>query len=42
MKLKGISSIILACALLITGCSSTAGKNQDKSNEAKVLLSLIQ
>lgn len=35
MKLTGISSIILACALLITGCSSTAGKNQDKSNEAQ-------
>lgn len=32
MKLKGISSIILACALLITGCSSSTGKNQDKSN----------
>ena len=32
MKLKGISSIMLACALLITGCSSAAEKNQDKSN----------
>ncbi|OOM75879.1 putative siderophore-binding lipoprotein YfiY precursor [Clostridium puniceum] len=32
MKLKGISSIILACTLLITGCSSQAGKNQDKSS----------
>ena len=31
MKLKGISSIILACALLITGCSSVAEKKQDKS-----------
>jgi iron complex transport system substrate-binding protein len=32
MKLKGISSIMLACALLITGCSSAAEKSQDKSN----------
>lgn len=32
MKLKRIGTIILACALLITGCSSTTGKNQDKSN----------
>jgi iron complex transport system substrate-binding protein len=32
MKLKGIKSIMLACALLITGCSSAAEKNQDKSN----------
>ncbi|EHJ01665.1 ABC-type transporter, periplasmic subunit [Clostridium sp. DL-VIII] len=32
MKLKGITTIILACTLLITGCSSQAGQNQDKSN----------
>ncbi|MBU3114011.1 iron-siderophore ABC transporter substrate-binding protein [Clostridium lacusfryxellense] len=32
MKLKSISSMILACALLITGCSSVAEKKQDKSN----------
>ena len=31
MKLKGISSIILACALLLTGCSSSTEKDQDKS-----------
>lgn len=31
MKLKGISSMILACALLITGCSSVTEKNQDNS-----------
>ncbi|WP_160686568.1 iron-siderophore ABC transporter substrate-binding protein [Clostridium sp. C2-6-12] len=31
MKLKRISTIIIACALLITGCTSQAGKNQDKS-----------
>ncbi|MBC2456686.1 iron-siderophore ABC transporter substrate-binding protein [Clostridium beijerinckii] len=32
MKLKGITTIILACTLLITGCSSGAAKNEDKSN----------
>lgn len=35
MKLKGISSIILACALLITGCSSATEKNQDNSNKGE-------
>lgn len=33
MKLKGISAIILTCALLITGCSSQTANNQDKSKE---------
>lgn len=32
MKLKGITTIILACTLLITGCSSETGKNQNKTN----------
>jgi len=32
MKLKGISSIIIACTLLVTGCANTTVKNQDKSN----------
>lgn len=33
MKLKGITTIILACTLLITGCSTgQAGQNKDKSN----------
>lgn len=32
MKLKGIGTIIIACALLVTGCSSVAEKNQEKSN----------
>ncbi|MBO3443841.1 iron-siderophore ABC transporter substrate-binding protein [Clostridium sp. CCUG 7971] len=32
MKLKKIGSVVIACALLITGCSSPAGKDQDKSN----------
>lgn len=35
MKLKTISSLILACALLVTGCSSTAEKTQVKSDEVK-------
>jgi iron complex transport system substrate-binding protein len=35
MKLKALSSIVLACALLITGCSSTAQKSQDKPSEGK-------
>lgn len=30
MKLKSISAIILTCALLATGCTSTTEKNQDK------------
>ncbi len=30
MKLKAISAIILTCALLVTGCTSTTEKNQDK------------
>jgi iron complex transport system substrate-binding protein len=29
MKLKGITTVILACALLVTGCSSTTEKTQD-------------
>jgi iron complex transport system substrate-binding protein len=33
MKFKKISAIFLACALLITGCSSTTGKSQDESKE---------
>lgn len=32
MKLKKLGSVVIACALLITGCSSPAGKDQDKSN----------
>lgn len=32
MKLKKLGSVIIACALLITGCSSPAGKSEDKSN----------
>lgn len=32
MRLKGISAIVLACALLVTGCSSTTAKNEEKSN----------
>jgi iron complex transport system substrate-binding protein len=32
MKLKKLGSVVIACALLITGCSSTTGKDQDKSN----------
>ncbi|MFW2488754.1 iron-siderophore ABC transporter substrate-binding protein [Clostridium chromiireducens] len=32
MKLKGITTIILACTLLITGCTSGTGINQDKAN----------
>lgn len=32
MKLKGIITTILACALLITECSSSAEKHQEKSN----------
>lgn len=35
MKLKVISSIILACALLITGCSSAATKTEDKASKTK-------
>lgn len=31
MKLKGISSIIIACALLVTGCSSAPEKSQEKT-----------
>lgn len=30
MKLKAISAIIFTCALLVTGCTSTTEKNQDK------------
>lgn len=32
MKLKKLGSVVIACALLITGCSSSVGKDQDKSN----------
>lgn len=32
MKLKGISSIILACTLLITGCASATSTNKEKSD----------
>lgn len=32
MKLKKIGSVVIACALLMTGCSSPVGKDQDKSN----------
>lgn len=35
MKLKGVTTIILACALLITGCSSETGKNEEKSNDGQ-------
>lgn len=32
MKLKKLSSVIIACALLMTGCSGSPVKDQDKSN----------
>jgi len=32
MKLRGLSAIILACSVLLTGCASTTEKNNDKSN----------
>lgn len=32
MKFKKISAVILACALLITGCSNKTGENQEESN----------
>lgn len=31
MKLKGLTTMILACALLVTGCASKAGKTEDTS-----------
>lgn len=35
MKFKKLSSIVIAGALLLTGCTSSAGKEQGKSNEGQ-------
>ena len=35
MKLKKLSSVIIDCALLMTGCSGSPVKDQDKSNSAQ-------